>query len=68
MRLTDIQLEAIENTLTETRLGADAAAEIRELRAENAKLREYVGHKPGCMKSRRDPCNCGLDAALGKDD
>ena len=33
----------------------------------NAKMLDYAQHKSGCMKSRRDPCDCGLDDLLGVD-
>jgi hypothetical protein len=45
----------------------EAQTEVNRLRAENAKLREYIkerGHSDPCMYNPGEPCFCGHDAAL----
>ncbi len=77
-RLTDEMLRVIErdaNSCAEThRAYTDPSeivllvAEIRELRAENARLREYAQHIEPCATVEGwTECTCGLEKLIGKD-
>ena len=46
----------------------EARTHVKQLEAENATLREYATHKPGCHEGGSE-CICELDALLtGADD
>lgn len=74
--LTDDELDRLESGVirTQLRIRSKAAAQIRGLKAENAKLREYAVHPCRCDRhnygeSEVDcPCTCGLGELLKGDD
>ena len=62
-RLVNCKLENANEQIT-----AALFDEIKRLRAESERLREYAGHKPGCIwwevPFNKKACDCGYDTLM----
>ncbi len=70
LRAENAELQAESGT--SQRMRQLQVADLEKLKAENAKLREYVEHRPSCHRNiaitipQAKICTCGLDDLLGK--